>query len=177
MLAIVLLSVSTTACGDTGKATSSTAQHTVKKRDRDDDGDNNDDDAKFLNYGHAATGRELQEIKTLVTSYYAAAAAEDGAKACSLLIPFIAESVAENYGHTPTLSGKTCAVVMSKLFKLNHQLLVGKSATLKFYAVRVGGAKALTVLSFATLPEVRLIAERRVDGTWRMLDLLDGIME
>src|SRR5665648_8089 len=186
LLAIMLLSLGVAACGGSSKGTDSashtssnaTATASAPKKDRDDDGDNNDDDNQVLYYGHAPSAAEKQPIVELVTSYYAAAAAEDGAKACTLLLPFVAESVVENIGHSTGLQGKTCAVVMSKLFKLHHTILSGENATLKFYTVRVEGGKALTVLSVANLPEVRQLVERRDgSGAWKVLDLLDGILE
>ena len=176
LLVVALLGLGVTACGGSSKATTASSA-TSPKRDRDDDGDHNDDDAHVLEYGQAANTAERRALIALVTRYYAAAAAADGGKACTLLMPFIAESVAENYGHTSALRGKSCGVVMSKLFKLHHQVLVGENATLKFVTVRVEGGKSLMVLSFSTLPEVRQIAARRDGSTWRILQLLDGILE
>lgn len=176
LLVIALLCLGATACGGTDKAAGSGAQSVVK-RDRDNDLDHGDDDGKFLNYGHAAYAAEARALTALVKRYYAAAAASDGAAACSMLYPFIAESVVEGYGHTRALRGDTCAVVMSKLFAQQHKLLTGKSTTLKMYAIRVNGARALTVLRFAVLPEVRIITERREGSTWKMLNLLDSIIE
>jgi hypothetical protein len=170
------LSLSITACGGTGGATNSSSRHAAKK-DRDNDGDNNDDDAHVLDYGHAASGTERQEITSLVKSYYATAAAEDGSTACSMLYPLISETVAEDYGHIPDLRGTTCATVITKLFKRRHHLLVGESDTFKVYALRVKGERALTVLSFAVLPEVRQLPERRVDGAWKIAALSDTILE
>ena len=66
---------------------------------------------------------------------------------------------------------------MSKLFKLHHKPLAAKNASLRVLAVRVEGQKALVVLGFPNIPEVRQITARRVAGTWRLLDLLDGILE
>jgi hypothetical protein len=181
LFAIVLLCIAVAACGSSATSnTSSTAaaKRSVPKRDRDDDDDNNDDDASVLDYGYAPSADERREIEALVVSYYAASAAEDGAKACTLLMPFVAESVAENLGHNPGLRGKSCAVVMSKLFKLHHTELDAKNATLKFYSVRVGDGRGLIVLSFSVLPEVRKILLRRdSNGSWRLLSLLDGILE
>lgn len=177
LLAIAILGVSFAACGGPSTSTGSATTSSVPKRDRDDDGDNNDDDAHVLYYGRTPTATERQVLTALVTGYYAAAAAEDGARACALLIPFVAESVVEQYGHTTALKGKTCAAVMSKLFKAHHKLISGESASLKFYTVRVRGVKALTVLSFANLPEIRQLAERRAGSAWKVLDLLDTIVE
>ncbi len=161
----------------TGRDTGVTAYFPSDKNDRDNDGDHNDDDEGILDYGHAANATDRRDSVNLVTRYFAAAAAENGAAACSLLIPFIAESVPEDDGHTAALSGRTCAVVMSKLFKLHHALLLTKHETLQVPSVRVEGDKALAILEFPTIPEVREIAERRAGGAWRILDLLDGILE
>lgn len=195
-LAIALLGLGIAACGGSSRDTTSqgasntaggsataTAASSVAptqgylKNDRDNDGDHNDDDAGVLLYGHAANAANGQTITALVTHYFAAAAAQDGARACSLLAPFIAESVAETYGHTPPLLGRTCAVVMSKLFKQHHGDLVNKNAALHVIRVGLEGNKGLVALYFPTIPEVRQIAVRRSGGTWKMLELLDGILE
>jgi hypothetical protein len=178
LLAIVLLGLGLVACGGSGTSHSSGATTTVVKKDRDDDSDNNDDDNQVIYYGHAPSLSERQPIVALVTAYYAAQASEDGAAACRLLMPFVAESVVEDIGHSSGLQGRTCPAVMSKLFRLHHTLLSGENASLKFYTVRVDGGKALTVLSFSNLPEVRQLTERRdSSGTWKVLQLLDGILE
>jgi hypothetical protein len=186
LLTIALLSLFLGACakatghaGSSGSAPSSATSSTgAPKRDRDNDGDNNDDDAKVLYYGNAPSAVERQAIVTLVSDYYAAGAAEDGAMACSLLMPFLAESVVEDYRHQPGLEGETCATVLSKLFKQHHSQLSGQHATLKFISVRVSGDRALTVQSFSTLPEVRQLAERREgNGKWKLLQVFDGILE
>jgi hypothetical protein len=197
LLAIVLLGMGVGGCGGSGNGTRSSTDvgsnkgphasesedssvaptHGYGKNDRDNDTDHNDDDEKVLFFGHAANSAERQTSVALITDYYAAAAAENGAKACSLLASFIAESVVENYGNTAALRGKSCAVVMSKLFKQKHQMLVGESASLKVIRVRVEGDKALAFLYFPEIPEVRQITERRTGETWKILDLLDGILE
>lgn len=183
LLATALVGLGVAGCGRSSVGSAShapTGAHATQSaatQDRDDDSDHNDDDGSVLEYGHAATPAEQRALVALVTQYYAAAGAAEGAKACALMVPFIAESVAENYGHTPGLQGKTCAIVMSKLFHQRHQLLSSESATLKGVTARVEGGTALTVLDFTVLPEVRQITERRVGGRWRMLYLLDHIVE
>jgi hypothetical protein len=185
LLALVTLGLALAACGSSsghvppGLAGSSATEpnFSTHHNDRDNDGDHNDDDGKVLFYGHAADASDQRASSTLVRSYFAAAAAENGAQACALLAPFVAESVPEEDGHSPQLRGKTCTVVMSKLFKLHHKPLAAKSASLQVIAVRVEDQKALVVLDFPNVPEVRQIAERRIAGTWRLLDLLDGILE
>jgi hypothetical protein len=178
------------ACGGSGQGASAerapsavagrtqvTAYFPGDKNDRDNDGDHNDDDAHLLYFGRAADTAERNASMALVTHYFAAAAAEDGPRACSLLVPFIAESVVENYGHTPALRGTTCAAVMSKLFKQHHALLATKSSALKVAAVRVEGDKALVILEFPTISEVRQLTERRQGSAWKVQTLLDGILE
>lgn len=160
-----------------GIATTATSNTTTSKNDRDNDGDHNDDDEKVLYFGHRANMDDRRISVALVRRYFAAAASEDGAEACPLLAPFIAESVAERDGHAAPLRGKTCAGVMSKLFKLHHQLLTEKNATLKIMAIRVEGTRALAVLEFSTIPEVRQLTERRVGNTWKLITILDGILE
>jgi hypothetical protein len=168
---------SSTGGGSASHGSSSAATQSTSKLDRDDDGDNNDDDAQVLYYGHEPTAPERQAIVALVTSYYAASAAADGAKACALLMPFVAESVVEDYSHRPGLHGHTCSTVMTKFFEQRHQLLSGENATLRFVSLRVQGGRALTVLSFSVLPEVRQIAARRNGDGWKILNLFDGIIE
>jgi hypothetical protein len=181
LLAIVLLGMSFTACGGSsgsGSFPHAAASTAAPKKDRDDDDDNNDDDNQVLYYAQAAVGNNRQAIESLIVDYYAASAAENGAKACTLLMPFVAESVVESVGESPGLHGKNCAVVMSKLFKLHHGELATKSAQLKFYSVRASNRKALILLSYAYLPEVRqFILRRDGSGAWRVMSLLDGILE
>lgn len=184
LLALATLALSFSSCGASGahqrykpsdhlggRRPSATA------RDRDNDGDHNDDDAGTLGYGHAANPADRQTSIALVTRYFAAAAKENGATACALLVPFIAESVVENDGHSPGLHGTTCATVLSKLFARHHRLLSKKHSTLKIVTIRVEGRKALAILDFSAIHEVREITERRTSGTWRILEPLDTIIE
>lgn len=176
LLAAVWLCFGVSAC-DQASNTAGGAARAASHRDRDNDNDNNDDDGNVLGFGHAAGGADLHSSIALVMRYFAAAAAEDGAQACELLVPLQAESVAEQDGHSPTLSGKTCPVVMSKLFKLHHQLLAGKAKAMKIIAVRILGDTGLAVIEFPEIYEVRQIGMRRIAGTWKVFDLLDGILE
>lgn len=195
LFATALLGLGICACGHSNKApapqnvsnvgaggsasagTGSTSSTSTHKDDRDNDGDNNNDDQHVLGFGHVAGAADNQAITTLITRYYAAAATEDGTKACPLLAPFIAESLPEGYGRTAGLRGSTCTAVISKLFKKDHRELVNKNATLKVMRVGVEGDKSLVALEFPTIPEVRQVTIRRNGNTWKMLTLLDGILE
>jgi hypothetical protein len=190
VLALAALGLGLAACGGLSGGTASqrataaastgapaTAWSPAHKNDRDNDSDHNDDDNGALLYGHTANAADRRVSVALLKSYYAAAAAEDGAKTCPLLVPVIAESVVENDGRSGPLRGNTCAAVMTKLFKLHHRSLVEKNATLKVLDIRVEGDKALDILEFPAIPEVREMTERRVGGTWMLLELLDGMIE
>jgi hypothetical protein len=156
-------------------ASSSTGS--IHRNDRDNDSDHNDDDEGTLGYGHLAGAADRQAIDALVRRYFTDAAAESGARACALLTPFVAERVVEVNGHTATLRGKTCAIVMTKLFRQHHRDLVGKSANLQVMRIGVQSDKSLVALDFPEIPEVRQIAMRRYNGRWTVLQLLDGIIE
>jgi hypothetical protein len=116
-------------------------------------------------------------MKALVKRYYAAATAANGGEACALLAPFIAESVVERYGKTPGVTGRTCAVVMTKIFQGRHTKLAAESPTLRIPEVRLEPPSALAILEFPTIPEVRQIRLRRVGSSWRVLALIDGAIE
>jgi hypothetical protein len=179
VLACLTLGLGVCACGGSGTSRSGAvgANASAHRTDFDDDGDHNDDDAKVLAYGHAAGAPERRVATALVKSYFGAAAAEDGSRACRLLAPLLSETVVETDGHTPALRGRTCAAVMSKLFAVRHRLLAEKSSSLRVYAVRAKEDRMLVVLQFPPSPEARQIEERRVAGRWTIFALLDSIIE
>jgi hypothetical protein len=176
-LALLALCLGIAACGDSGARPAGASAPSSHERDRDNDDDHNDDDARVLYYGHAADAADRRSSIALVKRYFAAAAAEDGKRACGLLVPLLAESVVEEDGRSPGLRGRTCAAVVSKLFKMRHRMLLEKRAALEVIAVRVKGDRGLVVLNFPEIREARQLGERRVDGRWKLHELLDGIIE
>ena len=180
-LALFALCLSLAACGGSSDrpATAGDAARvrSTHAKDRDNDEDHNDDDAQALNYGHAAGPAERRATVALVRRYFADAAATNGARACRLLVPLMAELAVEESGKSPSLRGKTCATVMTKLFERYHAALVEKSAKLQVYAIRVLGDRALALLYFPELSEVRRLLLRRVHGSWRVYSLLDDFIE
>jgi len=203
LLATTLLGLGSLGCGDssrpqsarlaseTGTASVSAAQSTATTTqppttqqpptdfDKDNDGNgkrHDEDDATVLDYGQAAGAPVKQAVTRLVERYYAAAAASNGATACSLLYSLIGESVAEEYGQPPgppALRGSTCAVVMSKLFKQNQARLGAEDATLKVIAVRIKGKRGLALLTSKALPE-RHMPIHLEHGVWKIFDLTDS---
>jgi hypothetical protein len=99
--------------------------------------------------------------------YQAAAAASDGARACSLLFSLYAEAIPEDYGHVSSLPyahGPTCAVVMSKIFKHEHRHF---DTAFRVTGVRVRGNNAIALLGSPTLL-ASFLSMRRERGTWKV---------
>jgi hypothetical protein len=129
-------------------------------------------DANIPGFGHAATPRQRAAIDALVRRYYAAAARADGKEACALMYRPLAGSVPEDYGRPPAglpyARGKTCAVVMTKLFR--H--LPGPRdaiASTRVTAVRVYRGHAFAELHSHLTPKGEIFVEReRERGSWRV---------
>lgn len=199
LLAIGLLSIGAVACGGTGKATVSSTSHSsstgsdstasvsstaqapvITKADADKDNDvgapDDDTSNSELNFGHAANSSDKQAITALVKHYYVAAAAEDGAAACSMLYSTVSETVPEDYGTSPPgpsySKGKTCTAVMTLSFKHFHNELALELAKLKILGVRLEEHHGLVVLSFGTMPQ-RDIQVMREGHVWKMESLFD----
>lgn len=124
-------------------------------------------------YGRPAGTAERTEISALMERYSAAAIAHDGAAACRMIYSPIAESVAEDYGQPPGppyARGKTCAVVMSKLFlHTRHHLPVTPAAVM----VRVKGNQGYAVLTYPHAA-TSYTPVRREGRHWRLTTLLIG---
>jgi hypothetical protein len=125
-------------------------------------------------YGQEASPADKQAITALVNRYYVAAAADDGATACTLIYSPLSESVAEDYGQAPapaSLAGKTCQVVMSKLFRQVPGQPSAVLATTEVTGVRVKGKKGYALLRSKTMPEGDITLQREL-GTWRIGTLI-----
>jgi hypothetical protein len=166
----------------TGQSDSTTATPGVvgDGRSKDaNDGDEDpksDDDTGILDYGQQAKPATARLITALVEHYYSAAAADNGGVACSLLYSLLEESIPEDYGQPPgppSLRGKTCAVVMTKLYKQRLGLLVKESARLEVTSVRVDGKKADVLLHFDTTSEPRYIPAHLEFGKWKIDSMFD----
>jgi hypothetical protein len=153
-----------------------------KPKDGDNDTDNSSgsyydsDDDSVRHYGHAADTSDRSAIAALVKRYYAAAATEDGAAACSMILSNLVRSVPRDLGRPPGppyLRGNTCAIVMSKIFKEHHLQLAAYAGGLEVTGVRVDHDHGLAVLGFKTLPgrQIRVAREARA---WKLEALLDS---
>jgi hypothetical protein len=130
------------------------------------------DDASVRDYGHAAGAADARAITALVTRYYAAAAAGDGASACALTYALVAESLPEEYGQPPgplyLRGASTCKAVLTIVFEHFHAQL---SEPVAVTAVRVDGQRGEALLGFRALP-AGVIEVRREHGAWKIDRLL-----
>ena len=173
-IAVASLSVCASACGGAAKTTSSASQAsstasstaaTATTASTPRTSRPPQDDNHISTYGNAATEPDKREITKLVERYYTAAAADDGATACSLIYSPIAKSVPEDYGQPPgppTTRGKTCAVVMSKVFKHVPNQLPSDFAATKVTGIRLNpnGNEGFVQLSSKAMPTGEIYVQR-----------------
>lgn len=187
LLTMVLLSVSVGACGGTSKGVSSAVRPApdavaitgtpttsgsrgpkpirVRKAYA-----NN----QIRTYGHVAGATDRQAVTTLVKRYYATAVAGDGAKACTMIYSTLEEAVPNDYGKPPgrpELKGKTCAVVLSKLFRDRREQPTTDLTTIQVTGVRVDGDRGFALLRSRTMPAGEIGVERET-GEWKIDSLL-----
>ncbi len=172
LLVVMPLGLGMIACGDTSRVRpvprhssgSVTTAHPIRNY-------------SVLGFGHGASPGDRRTVTRLVKRYYAAAAAEDGATACSLIPSNLARAVPEDYGQAPgpryLRGGKTCSAVMSRLFTYLHRRMASEAATLKVTRVRLKSKGGYAVLRFNAPPERELNVVRE-GGTWKVGSLLDS---
>jgi hypothetical protein len=131
------------------------------------------DDKPIRAYGQAAGTSDKRALAALVERYYAAAAAGDGAAACSVIDPSFAKAIPEDYGQAPgpgyLRGAKTCPAVMTLLFKYFHSQLGG---AVEVTGVRVKGDQAFVLLGSTTRPASYLTLKRKGGGAWGIEGLL-----
>jgi hypothetical protein len=195
LLVLTLLGVSVTACGGASKGTGSASQTSSSATATGGapttttftgttpapttatgvGSENAGGTDKIATFGHAASVADKQAITALVKRYYAAAVADDGAKACTLIYSLYEEAIAEDYGRSPPgppgLSGNTCAVVMTKLFKHVPGQPPAVLATTEVTGVRVKGKDGIVQLHSKAIPRGE-IAVRRELGSWKVLAMI-----
>jgi hypothetical protein len=182
LIAGALLDLALIACGTAGTGTVAPGSYLKGDNDADEGvGSPDADDGRIRGYGHAANAADEHAVMALVKRYYAAGAMGDGVTACRLMSPRLAKE--PNLGDaaeqayppapsTPSLHGKSCAQIMSLLFREDHRRLAADSATLVVTAVRIDGAHALALLGFRAAPERKLPLVRE-GHAWKIHSLLD----
>jgi hypothetical protein len=135
------------------------------------------DDEEIEIYGKPASPSEWQAAAAFAKAYFTAAAAEDGAAACGLLVPSLAQGTGGNYekpSDPSYLHGKTCAEVMRKLFKHRHKLMAAEAAGLEVTDVRVTPRTAFVLLAFKGIRERRFMGVERYGKGWKLEALIDS---
>jgi hypothetical protein len=187
LLTVVLLGWGVTACGGaskgvgsasrassnaaaTGRALATIALETPNPHE------DNDDDRTIYVYGHAASAADRQAVTAVVKRYYVAAAADDGATACSLIVSTLARAIPEDYGQASGPSylrgGETCQAIMLKMFIHFHSQLAG---TIEVTGVRVKRNHAFALLRSSTFPFVYTELEHE-GGVWKVQRLLGAVL-
>jgi hypothetical protein len=204
-LAAALLGVSVSACGanrgthpiypvsprtgPTHYATTSPANATSVDDYLKNDGDKDFDDVQhdrgnpendasilFEPFDGRANPTDTRAVRTLVKSYYAASAAVNGAKACSLLDANLAIGVGADQARSGGSAGNRCAVSMSLLLEQQHKQLIAENvATMTVTSVHVKGNLGVAALGFRRMPESEILVERE-GHTWKIDALFGGDM-
>ena len=104
---------------------------------------------------------------SLTKRYYAAAASDEGAIACTLIVSSLAKSVPEDYGRSGPFQGKTCPEVMAKVFKRVAGQPSGVLAATKVTGIRISGNRGFVQLSSSAMPTGEIYVLRK-DGMWKV---------
>jgi hypothetical protein len=136
------------------------------------------DDSDLREYRQPASMAETRTVATLVRRYLSAAAAADGTRACSMVLPSIAKTVASvltGPGEPPYSRGKTCSEVLSKIFRFYHVQLAAEARLLRVAKLGRKGDKGLAVLSASPITAfpIRVMTVQRYDGAWK----IDGVLD
>jgi hypothetical protein len=131
------------------------------------------DDAAVVAGGHPLGANDAQAIAAVVKRYYAAAAAGDGAVACTMIAAPLRHAIPEDYGHESVgplylRAGRTCPQVMSLLFKHFRRGLRSAVAVTGTSAL---GGETRALLGSKTMP-ASVIAVTREGGSWKIDNLL-----
>ncbi len=150
------------------------------KNDGDEDGDEKgrkeDDDTAFLeSYGRNAGQPDRQAVTSLVKRYYAAAAAANGAVACSLLSSALVSGLLEG-SKTRQGAGNACATVVSPLLAQQRERFAkDEVSTMTVIGVRVKHDIGLAVLGFRAEPVSQIVVKRE-GSAWKVDALFDSFM-
>jgi len=153
-------------------------------RDRDNDVHAAKDDTSnngVLAFGRPAALAEQGAITALIKRYYAAALAENGARGCSMLYSTIAEAAVEDDAQPPgppyMRGAKSCAEVLTLLFKHYHVQLAAETPKLQVTHIRLQEHRGFALLHFGALAEREIAVGREPLGhgryTWKMNTIYD----
>ncbi len=167
----------------TGGFTSFASPGSYIKRDGDKDPDDtargrgviNDEVELLATYPIESDRNARHAIESVVEKYYSAAERGDGATACELLYPALAEGLLEAHAISGQGTSKSCGQAASLLFQRQHeQLVADEVATMVVTDVRVDrGNMGIEFLGFKRMPEAEILVERDRHA-WKVDSLLDS---
>jgi hypothetical protein len=181
--AIALLGASIGACGSTGKgarpastvasgATVASSVGTTPAGTSTESGLSKEAQ-RFERTGPPGTAADTRAVGVVVKRFYATVAANDGARACKLLYAPLRNAMAEDYGtYGPSyMHGKSCAEVMTKVFKHRKGTPTTNVTTIEVTGLRMKGKEAAALLHSPAmaLGEITIIRE---GSKWTILTLL-----
>jgi hypothetical protein len=188
--ALVLLAAAINACGSERTASKASLPRTTDIRvsagvpvavrdptDRDDDrpgsGRHDPDNDQSSTFGLPATVAQKRMFEVVIRSYYAVAAAGDGARACSLLYWLAAETLVNEQKQGKLGPARSCARLAAAQFDVRHAELREDARELALAEARVRERRAVALVVFAARRE-RLVPLHREGSTWKMDVLLDA---
>ena len=113
---------------------------------------------------------DKREIGALVENYYAAAVADDGARACSLIDSSLALSLPHDYGNSfgPSyMHGKTYSAVLTNMFKHLPGQSTADLASTKITGVRVMGNRGFAQFTSRSFRTGEIAVAKR-GRTWKL---------
>jgi len=166
LLVIATLALGMLACGSQTSPKAASASSTARPPQ---------DDDHISTYGHEAGEPQRRVIASLVRRYYAAAAAGDGAAGCAMIDPRLAEDVPRDYYEAaglPAKSGRSCAYVLSRIFKRLPGQPPSALARTRVTGIRLGRESGFVQLSSPTMATGEIVVGLSA-GAWK-LDVLVG---
>lgn len=130
------------------------------------------DDQDVIAFGQSASQAVRRHVAALVMSYHDLAARQDGAGACRLLNPVLAELVTETYSQVH-VRHRTCASVLSAYYARIHRELVAEDTAVAVGDVRVGEGRGFAMLGSPGAKPRRDMPVKQYLGVWKIDDVLD----
>jgi hypothetical protein len=153
--------------GDSAQAGSGASESTARRYPH---GDNS-----IQTFGREGGETDRQAVAELVKRYYAAVAADDGAKACSMMSSGLSGSLVSGLGRSPKAHGKGCGAILSLLFKGRGRQAAAGLLAPEVTGVRLRGARGFALLRSKAIPagEISIVRER---GVWKIAALIGSAL-
>jgi hypothetical protein len=161
LLSAAVLAASIPACGgedeqDSPSASTDGGDGTVMR-----------DDSNVEAYGRGADAASEAAIGAVVTGFFDANAARDGAKACRLLSSTTKRQLGLTLGQSPELKGKGCSAILTRLFGLQSPQYRAAIKDIKVTGARLQGDRGFVLLEARAIPG-DAIPIRREGDVWKL---------